>query len=96
MGKESAVPVLLRRRTMVLERHEASAESHTWMAIRVDEVTLEAATAVPPASPTDTCSELELGAHVAGMLTRAPRSDGGGTCRSSGAAVMRWWSSGLS
>lgn len=75
VGKEPAVPVLLRRRTMILERHEASAKSHTWIAVRVDEVTLEVAAAVPPALLADTCSDLELGAHVAGMQRRAPKAD---------------------
>jgi hypothetical protein len=92
MGEESAVPLLWRRRAAILERRVTSEDSLTWMAIRVDELTMAAA-AVLPASRTDACPELELRAHVAGIRTRAPRSDGRGTCRSPGGTVARWCSS---
>jgi hypothetical protein len=65
--------VLWHKRTTMVERREATSERHLTMSLRVDEVTVLAVTGATVAIATESCAELELGAHVAGMRSVSPK-----------------------
>jgi hypothetical protein len=66
--------VLWHKKTTTVERQVSTSERHLSMSLRVDEVTAWAVAGASPATPTESCAELELGAHVAGMRALSPRA----------------------
>jgi hypothetical protein len=67
MDWEPTAQLLWRRRTTKVERQVTSSEGHLSLSLYVDEVTVSAVAGVNPAIAMESCAELELGAHVAGM-----------------------------
>jgi hypothetical protein len=83
MDEEPVVSLLWHKRTFMVERREATSGRHLSMSLRVDEVTVLAGVGVTQANATESCADLELGAHVAGMRSvsaraTAPRADASG------------------
>ena len=73
MDRELTAQLLWRRRTATVERHVTTSEGHLSLSLRVDEVTVSAVAGAPAAMATESCPELELGAHVAGMRSASQR-----------------------
>jgi hypothetical protein len=70
MARVPSAQIRWRRTKAVIERRTTDAESCTSVSVQLDEMTVLAAGDLPP-EPPDTGVELELGAYVARMRTRA-------------------------
>jgi hypothetical protein len=73
MDQEPTAPVLWHKRTIMVERREITSQRHLSMWLRVDEVTVMATAGATQVIAGESCAELELGAHVAGMRSVSTR-----------------------
>jgi hypothetical protein len=73
MDWEPTAQMLRRRRTTTVERQVTASEGRLSLWLRVDEVTVSPVAAATPAIAMESCAELELGAHIAGMRCASQR-----------------------